>query len=724
MKLIPIKNVSINYDNYIRVTKIINKEDEFVNKSGARKILDVEPNTYYTVTLEGFQKVNGISKLVIRSHNGDTIMSANSKLSKSDNKVTHYFLNKNGSKVYLDILFINCLPNDKICLKKFDSVKNRKLTLLEKKGSKIKKKDTKIVTNVKLNKTDFVTNNIFLKPINKQNWDKRIAIFTTCNEAYVPYCIITLLSFKKYNPYLDCFIFGYNYSDECLFLMKKYGIKYYELYLYHVFRQKKEDKYPSECFWIFKCPHVLYELGYQYSLGVDGDMYCNQPFNLSWLNELKHIAGASPGSVFKMLKFIKQYDNLDNIFSLYDRKDIQSGLIWFHNKNVVDINIFGKIVNAYDKSVNKGIPRKGDDSLLSLTISINWQLHVHPLPYEWNCYRMQQSKRDYHLSDSKLINTAYVAHFTMSKPWNVEKYSNYTSKYFLNKWRTFAFNTFNINEIKTHLPNLYEKFYDRLTKNCKLTEFNLFWVKNKDSDFSSQITPYLVEKILDTKVKITNPDQTKKHVLLGNGSIISKSNDHIIVWGSGAKKTPQQFNKAKYISCVRGPLTRKRLIEQDIECPPLYCDPAFLLPKFYYPKLVKRYRLGVIPTFIDYFRFKKLYKEDTDILVINLKTDVENVIDQILSCQKTVSDSFYGLVICNAYHIPAAWVKFNERGGDYKFHDYFLSINIQCKPVSHCQNKKIDIDNIIFNDPKLKINFDCIIEFMPIDNKGWKKFLF
>ena len=57
--------------------------------------------------------------------------------------------------------------------------------------------------------------------------------------------------------------------------------------------------------------------------------------------------------------------------------------------------------------------------------------------------------------------------------------------------------------------------------------------------------------------------------------------------------------KPKKILSVRGPLTRKRLLELDYECPETYGDSGMILPYFYYPEIKKKYKLGIIPHYID-----------------------------------------------------------------------------------------------------------------------------
>jgi pyruvyltransferase len=84
------------------------------------------------------------------------------------------------------------------------------------------------------------------------------------------------------------------------------------------------------------------------------------------------------------------------------------------------------------------------------------------------------------------------------------------------------------------------------------------------------------------------------------GSILHFSDKNSIVWGAGfISKDSYCKVPPKKILAVRGPLTRKKLIEQNIECPKIYGDPALLLPIFYHPKIKKKYEIGIVPHYVD-----------------------------------------------------------------------------------------------------------------------------
>ena len=80
------------------------------------------------------------------------------------------------------------------------------------------------------------------------------------------------------------------------------------------------------------------------------------------------------------------------------------------------------------------------------------------------------------------------------------------------------------------------------------------------------------------------------------GSTISMlTNERSIIWGAGVIDDQEPLRiKPKKVLAVRGPKTREYLLKNGVECPAVYGDPAMLIKYFYYPKIQKNYKLGII----------------------------------------------------------------------------------------------------------------------------------
>lgn len=166
------------------------------------------------------------------------------------------------------------------------------------------------------------------------------------------------------------------------------------------------------------------------------------------------------------------------------------------------------------------------------------------------------------------------------------------------------------------------------------------------------------------------------------GSVVDIiTNKNSVIWGAGAMYGGERIlkEKPKKVLAVRGPLTRDYLLSQGVDCPEIYGDPALLLPTIYQPNVTKKYRLGVIPHYIDFdSNYLSLLREDSEVKIIRLRgyQDWKHVINEICECEFIVSSSLHGLIISDAYNIPNKWIKLSGRimGGDFKYMDYFMSV--------------------------------------------------
>jgi pyruvyltransferase len=128
---------------------------------------------------------------------------------------------------------------------------------------------------------------------------------------------------------------------------------------------------------------------------------------------------------------------------------------------------------------------------------------------------------------------------------------------------------------------------------------------------------------------------------------------------------------------------------------------------------------------LDYAKVKEKINSE-DILVINVLDSVEKVLDDIYSCEKTLSSSLHGIIASNTYGIASTWVEFSKKltGDGSKFIDYFLSINTKpYKPVNlinEIPNSKILIDIANKNGRMInQIDIDKLMKTCPF-NCQWK----
>ena len=167
------------------------------------------------------------------------------------------------------------------------------------------------------------------------------------------------------------------------------------------------------------------------------------------------------------------------------------------------------------------------------------------------------------------------------------------------------------------------------------------------------------------------------------GSMLHDCNSQTIVWGSGFLSNDDKCKlkeKPKKVLAVRGKLSRQFLLEQGVECPAVYGDPALLLPLFYKPQKKKRYKLGVVAHIYDESNpLVQGLKGNNDVIIISLQSydNWLHVIDKISECELILSSSLHGIIVSDAYGIPNAWVEFSDKviGNGFKFRDYFSSVS-------------------------------------------------
>jgi len=220
---------------------------------------------------------------------------------------------------------------------------------------------------------------------------------------------------------------------------------------------------------------------------------------------------------------------------------------------------------------------------------------------------------------------------------------------------------------------------------------DVFWWSKRKSEstdlenFGDFLTPYLLDTFSSEAYRWVKPNEHKrlrffkrKHYFV-IGSILRMATTHTIVWGSGIVKKDAKVPKAKFLA-VRGPITRKRLIDLGYKVPQKYGDPALLLhlikDRF---KTEEKFLLGIIPHYVDYEYAQSLYGNYEFIKVINLlSNDPDSVIQDIASCTYILSSSLHGLIVGHSLDKPSLWHKMSDKlyGDDIKFYDYYASIGI------------------------------------------------
>lgn len=206
----------------------------------------------------------------------------------------------------------------------------------------------------------------------------------------------------------------------------------------------------------------------------------------------------------------------------------------------------------------------------------------------------------------------------------------------------------------------------------------LFW--HKSENFGDCLAPMIAEKISGIQHVFVN-DNTPKYCILGsilNDDCISTAE----VWGAGFVQPQKNPPRPLKIHAVRGPMSMGVYRANGISCPKTFGDPALLMPRLFPMELTGEHEIGIVAHWVDRECINLLFGH-LPVKIIDCMNPVQQVLTEILSFRSIISTSLHGLIVAQAYGIPAAWATVSGRviGGGFKFRDYFASVG--CKPMEH-----------------------------------------
>ncbi|MDO8564122.1 MAG: polysaccharide pyruvyl transferase family protein [Nanoarchaeota archaeon] len=252
----------------------------------------------------------------------------------------------------------------------------------------------------------------------------------------------------------------------------------------------------------------------------------------------------------------------------------------------------------------------------------------------------------------------------------------------------------------------------------------LGYYETRFTNFGDQLSQVIIEKILNKKIKTINlaKDKNFSGKLLSLGSIFHYSKSQDTIWGTGINPYWQKqkrfilfFKPLKNldIRAVRGPLTRKYIQDNlKIDCPEVYGDPALLIPSLF-PKLKPnpKKEYGIIPHVKDI----PLFINNPNL--ISPSEDWKKVVKAILKCKFIISSSLHGLIVAEAFGIPARWLHNNslpsyEKEGTFKYNDYYASTNRSLNDYASTIDEALKMKG---KDKIKNFNYKSLLDSFPYD---------
>lgn len=188
-------------------------------------------------------------------------------------------------------------------------------------------------------------------------------------------------------------------------------------------------------------------------------------------------------------------------------------------------------------------------------------------------------------------------------------------------------------------------------------------------NFGDALTPWLLRA--QGVVPILVPPARAQ--MVGVGSILEHLPPEFsgVVWGTGLiHDRPFRLPRARFLA-VRGALTRERLgLDGDVALG----DAGLLTPTVIARPQVT-WELGVVPHsdhHDDPVLHRLLARHPDTMRFIDVRNGPDRVVREIASCAAVLSTSLHGLVVADAYGIPALWATLERdlMGFTFKFQDH------------------------------------------------------
>ena len=193
--------------------------------------------------------------------------------------------------------------------------------------------------------------------------------------------------------------------------------------------------------------------------------------------------------------------------------------------------------------------------------------------------------------------------------------------------------------------------------------------------------PLICDWLISQKGVVDDGDSTR--FLLSVGSVLGKSLNDSVVWGSGLLKprTPRAFVPGLCrldIRAVRGPQTRRVLMEKGFAVPEVYGDPGILMPLIYTPKVNHPKDVLFVPHHKSHYDVSDCEGLRT---ISPIGTSYSEFIDALANSSLVVTGSLHAVILAEAYGCPAVLVADRDNFSDFKYRDWYESTGRSAFPV-------------------------------------------
>lgn len=254
---------------------------------------------------------------------------------------------------------------------------------------------------------------------------------------------------------------------------------------------------------------------------------------------------------------------------------------------------------------------------------------------------------------------------------------------------------------------------------------NLEWWQERPN-VGDEISPIIIEWMLEKKGLSLDQEVDYTRHLLAIGSIIGMGRFDATIWGSGIHVESSVRRIKKYhllvrydIRALRGPMTKHILEKIGYNCKnAVLGDPGVLMPLIY-PGDTREKKNEILV--IDHFSNDTSSSIDReDIKVISAGTeDWKGFIEEILMSKKVISSSLHGIILAEAYGVPAIFVSEGMDKQLMKYEDWYHSTGRYDYPIASSVEEALAMKAADL--PDLKEMQERLVNAFPYDLWGKKK---
>lgn len=161
--------------------------------------------------------------------------------------------------------------------------------------------------------------------------------------------------------------------------------------------------------------------------------------------------------------------------------------------------------------------------------------------------------------------------------------------------------------------------------------------------------------------------------LFAIGSILHYARNDDVIWGSGLNGRPGQDDLNRRVQrldvrAVRGPRTQEILRRRGLSVPDVFGDPALLLPQLFPGRFQRRQNRPWI--FVPNLHDLGLLDHAAENVVSPLGS-WNGRVEAILEAELVLASSLHGIIVAEAYGIPARYVRLSNAESEFKYRDYY-----------------------------------------------------